>query len=348
LARRIAAGEFTLERPAERAKLRLAFETDVREGRLLLRVRGAGKAYGALRLFDDVSFELRAGQRLGITGPNGTGKSTLLKVIVGQVTADAGEVQQAAPLTIAYYAQESADLDPGRTVVQEIMHARPDLTEAAARNVLGRFRFRGDEVFKATTALSGGEQSRLRLVKLILSEAQLLILDEPTNHLDIDAREALEEALLDYPGAVLAVSHDRYFLDRIVGRVLLMRSGAHRVYEGNYTAYVAQRAAEEECARLRREAAAQAARPAERKRPAAGAPAAHKPRSRLDKLTLDELEAGIMRHEARLAELTERFGDPEVARDRAKLAELNAEMEALSTELAEMQGAWDRRADAAE
>ncbi|MBW7906922.1 MAG: ABC-F family ATP-binding cassette domain-containing protein [Phycisphaerae bacterium] len=348
LERRIAAGEFTLERPRERARLKLGFDADVREGRLLLRVRGVSKAYGELRLFDDVSFELRAGQRLGITGPNGTGKSTLLRIIVGEIMPDAGAVERAAPLTMGYGAQEAVDLDPARSVVQEIMHARPDLTEAAARNVLGRFRFRGDEVFKPTTVLSGGEQSRLRLVKLILGAPELLILDEPTNHLDIDAREALEGALLDYPGAVLTVSHDRYFLDRIVSRVLLMRSGAHKVYDGNYSASLAQRAADEERARLLREAAARTARPAEPRRPAAGAPAARKPRSRFDRLTLEELEAEIIRHEARVAELTERFGDPEVARDRAKLAGLSAEMEALRAELAEMQAAWNRRADAAE
>jgi len=353
LERRLAAGEFTLARPTEKARLKLEFDAEVREGRTLLRVRGVSKAFGARRLFEEVGLELTAGQRLGITGPNGTGKSTLLKIIVGQVAPDAGTFELATPLTLGYYAQEAADLDPGHSIIQELMLARPDLLEASARNVLGRFQFRGDDVFKRVGSLSGGEQSRLRLIKLILSMPQLLILDEPTNHLDIDAREALEDALLDYPGAILVVSHDRYFLDRIIEKLLVMRSGSHKLYNGNYTMFSEQCAAELERERRQREAAAEREAAAAREKRKGGATRAGEgaerpkaPRSRFDKLTLEQLEARIMEHEHRIAELTERFGDPSVARDRAKLAELDAEMSQLRSDLAEMESAWNRRVDA--
>jgi ATP-binding cassette subfamily F protein 3 len=253
-------------------------------------------------------------------------------------------VEFASPLTVGYYAQDASDLNPGHTVLQELIAARPDLLEASARNILGRFLFRGDDVFKPVAALSGGEQSRLRLVKLILSSPQLLILDEPTNHLDIDSREALEEALIDYPGAILAVSHDRYFLDRIVNRLLVMRAGSHRLYRGNYTHYAEQSAADQAKARADQEAAS---RTAQKPRAARAAPAPPRPpKSKFEKFTLDALEAGIIEREQKIADLTERFGDPAVARDRAKLSELNLEMEKLRAELAEMEMVWNRRAEA--
>ena len=164
------------------------------------------------RLFTDLSLTVPAGSRLGITGPNGTGKTTLLKIVLGQVRADAGEFDLDVKAGVGYYAQEATELDPNRTVVQEILTVRQEWLESHARSYAARFLFRGEDPFKRVSQLSGGEQSRVRLMKIILANPNLLILDEPTNHLDIASREVLEEALLEFPGTIIAVSHDRYFL----------------------------------------------------------------------------------------------------------------------------------------
>ena len=242
-------------------------------------------------------------------------------------------------VSVGYYAQEHVDLDPRRTVLAEVRHACPNLTELEARSLLGSYRFRGDDVFKQLGTLSGGEQSRVRLATLILGAPELLVLDEPTNHLDIPAREALEQALSNFTGTIIVVSHDRYFLDRIVDRLLVLRANEHRVFTGNYSYYIQQ---------IEQERAAEQTRAPGTQRRARSASARKKPkkqRSPYDHLSIEQIEELLAEREDHLGRLSARFGDPEVYKDAARLAELRAESDALQRELAEIETAWEERAE---
>jgi ATP-binding cassette subfamily F protein 3 len=335
LERQLADGKFVTERPAERAPIGIDFRPVDQPSGWVVDVQELGKAYGDKRLFSGLSLQVTSQQRLGITGPNGTGKSTLLKIMLGKVEADAGRVRLDPKASFGYFAQDSGQLVADTSVITDFRAARPELSEQAARDQLARFRFFGDDVFKPIEKLSGGERSRLRLLKLILEQPNVLVLDEPTNHLDIPAREALEAALEQFPGTIIAVSHDRYFLDRIIGRLLVIRPEGHRLVSGNYSAYLetleAERAARERKTRTRAKA-----------RPAASSTSA-KPRSPYARHKLEEIEEMIIAHETRLAEISEQFGDEDLYQDPDALGELQDELDAVQAELAELQAAWEER-----
>jgi ATP-binding cassette subfamily F protein 3 len=345
LAREMEAGELIVEKPRTPKTVRIQFTEPARgthAAQPIVRASDLAKQYGEKVLFRDLSVEVFGGQRLGITGPNGTGKTTLLRILLGQVAADAGTVWRSPTVRIGYFAQEPEELAADRTVVQEILALRGDFLERDARHYAARFLFTGDDVFKQVGQLSGGEQSRLRLMKLILTAPDVLVLDEPTNHLDIPSREALEAALAEFPGAVLVVSHDRYFLDRVVQKLLVLRPGAHRLHPGNYSSYIAQ--VEQE------EAARQAEQPARRSPARVGKAAgrAKQPRppaSPLARLPLEELERYIAEREERLAAVQQRFGDPAVYRERAALDRLRAEFDTLRAELDAAMAVWLDRAE---
>jgi len=296
--------------------------------------------YGEKQLFEGLTFSVQAGEAFGITGPNGTGKSTLLKILLGQVRQMAGSVKYDIRRSIGYYAQEPAALDPNRSVLDEILAARPDFTAQEARSLLGAYLFSSDDVFKPLGKLSGGEQSRVRLATLILQAPEVLVLDEPTNHLDIPSREALEEQLLEFEGTIIVVSHDRYFLDRIVDRLMVMRRESCRVFNGNYSDYID--CVERERAEAEREAAERAAAERRARQPER----ARKKRERgpYDHLSFEEVEAGIIERETLLAQLSERFGEPELYKDVAALNDLRARMEQAKTELAALNAEWEERA----
>jgi ATP-binding cassette subfamily F protein 3 len=349
LERRIEAGEFVMDKPTEREGLKIRFDASEKRGRTgreILGVEGITKRYGEKSLFADLSLAVRAGERLGITGPNGTGKTTLFRILLEQVKPDTGQVRVAQNIRIGYFAQEPEDLDPDRTVIQEIQTVRPDFLERDARHYAARFLFTDEDPFKRAGSLSGGEQSRLRFMKLILAAPDVLILDEPTNHLDIPSREALETALAEFPGTVLAVSHDRYFLDRIAEKLLVMRIGEQKLYAGNYSYYIEQ----VEAAKAERQAAEAAGggrgRGGRTVRRTARKPA-ETPRSPLHKLKLPELEAYIAEREERMAAFEARFGDPEVYKDAERITQLRAEFEAIRAELAEAEAVWLKRAEEA-
>ncbi|MCC7292858.1 MAG: ABC-F family ATP-binding cassette domain-containing protein [Phycisphaerales bacterium] len=368
LERRLAAGEFVTERPAHRQRVRLRFTETRAKGGEILRVEDLGKSYGEKRLFAGLNLQVAAGLRLGITGPNGTGKSTLLKILLEVVPQDEGTVRWDSKLAIGYYAQESAELDPSRTIMEEIRADQPHLSEQHVRNHLGAFLFTGEDVFKPLGKLSGGEQSRVRLIKLILSNPDVLVLDEPTNHLDIPSREALEEALADYPGTIIAVSHDRYFLDRIVERLLVMRPEGHRLFAGNYTTYIETLESEQaKAAQAAQEAedATPRATPSDKRRDGAAQRGGSKgepppsatreelrrddplarDRARYDSISIEAIEIKIYEHEQELTRLGERFSDPSVYRDAEKVEELQESIEAIKHELTVLQSAWDERAE---
>lgn len=347
LERQLAAGELVTSAPGRRRAARISFEKNEAGRGTILRCDELRMAYGEKELFAGLSFQVFHGDRLGITGPNGTGKTTLLKILLGQVAAQGGTFELDGAQTIGYYSQDHADLGPGRTVLEEISTVAPPLPEQQARSYLARFLFTGDAVFRAVAVLSGGEQSRLRLAKLILQKPDLLILDEPTNHLDIPSREALEEALAEFGGTILAVSHDRYFLDRVASRLLVMRSDGHRMYAGNYTYYVQEVEAQRDAESVRAERrGAGDSRRRERSEAKPRADADKPDTSAYDRYSVDELEALVVEKEIALAALHERYGDPAVLRDPEALAELVEEIDAAAAELAVVDAAWQERVDA--
>lgn len=345
LERRMKEGEFATEAPREQRNLKLKFGEARRHGHDVLAIEDLSKGFDGHALFADLNLSLRVGDHVGITGPNGTGKTTLLRIVLGDVAAETGTVHLDSKVRVGYFAQDAGRLNPDHTIVQELQDAA-QMTEGEARSYAARFQFRGEDPFKLIGQLSGGEQSRVRLMKLILEDPNLLILDEPTNHLDIPSREALEEALDAFPGTILTVSHDRYFLDRMVDRLLILRPDHHKVYNGNYSYYIDQ--VEQE--RAREQAAAEAAALAAKKARRSGAQREKKKpvsqqQKRLAKMPLEELEALIAQHEARIGELNERFGVAEVYKDAEAVAKLRDEFDTLKAELAEAEEAWLERAE---
>lgn len=210
-----------VERPEKDPKaIRMTFSSGLASGNDVLEVRDLSMGFGETELFSHLNFLIKRGDRTLIVGPNGCGKSTLIKLILGKLVPTGGVIEQGYHVEIGYYDQENQNLTPENTVLDELWNAYPTKTETEIRNTLGLFRFVGEDVFKTVSVLSGGERARLTLSKLILSKMNLLVLDEPTNHLDIDSREALEAALEQYTGTILVVSHDRYLIEKLATRIL--------------------------------------------------------------------------------------------------------------------------------
>ncbi len=234
-----------LDKPVTvRSDMHLRLEPKYESGNDVLYVENLSKSFGALTLFTSLGFHLRKGEHVAIIGDNGTGKTTILKMINDLLPPDAGEIRLGANVAVGYYDQEHHVLHMDKTLFEEISDDYPTLTNTEIRNTLAAFLFTGDDVFKQIKSLSGGERGRVSLAKLMLSEANFLILDEPTNHLDIMSKEILEDALNAYTGTVLYVSHDRYFVNRTASRILDLRDGALTGYLGNYDYYLEKRQAE--------------------------------------------------------------------------------------------------------
>ncbi|MCI8719031.1 MAG: ABC-F family ATP-binding cassette domain-containing protein [Lachnospiraceae bacterium] len=218
--------------------MRFCLEPKVLSGNDVLTVEGLSKAFGSRMLFENLDFQIKRGEKVAIIGNNGTGKTTILKIINCLIPPDSGEIFLGSKVNIGYYDQEHHVLDMDKTIFNEISDAYPNLTNTEIRNVLAAFLFTGEDVFKLIGDLSGGERGRVSLAKLMLSEANFIILDEPTNHLDIQSKEILEDALNDYTGTVLYVSHDRYFINRTATRILDLEGQTLTSYLGDYDYYL--------------------------------------------------------------------------------------------------------------
>ena len=228
-----------LEKPTEvRSEMHITLEPKITSGNDVLTVEHLAKSFGPLTLFTDLNFSIKRGERVALIGNNGTGKTTILKILNGLLDADNGSFTLGAKVQIGYYDQEHHVLHPEKTLFEEISDAYPDLDNTTIRSTLAAFLFTGDDVFKRIADLSGGERGRVSLAKLMLSEANFLILDEPTNHLDIVSKEILEQALNRYTGTVLYVSHDRYFINKTATRILDLTDGILVNYIGNYDYYL--------------------------------------------------------------------------------------------------------------
>jgi len=223
-------------------KMRLILTPKITTGMDVLYAEGLAKAYGETRLFEGVDIDIKRGEKVAIIGPNGVGKSTLFKILLQEVEQDKGIVRLGANVNIGYYDQEQQVLDESKTIFQEISDTYPTLSNGQIRNVLAAFVFKGDDIFKTISALSGGEKGRVSLAKIMLSEANLLLLDEPTNHLDMYSKEILEDALNSYEGTVIYISHDRYFIDRTAEKVLELTNSGIEIFLGNYSYYLEKKA----------------------------------------------------------------------------------------------------------
>ena len=222
----------------EKKASRINFETMVKSGYDVLHVEKLSKSYGDKKLFTNLSFDLKRGEKVALIGENGRGKTTFFKIIMDKIESDSGSKVLGANVNLGYYDQEQSNLNLDKTIIDEVWDEFPELTTTELRNYLGSFLFRGDDVFKEINKLSGGERCRINLLKLMLSKSNLLLLDEPTNHLDIPSREALEEAILTYDGTLIVISHDRYFLNKVINRILELEENGVNEYLGNYKYYV--------------------------------------------------------------------------------------------------------------
>lgn len=227
-----------LEKPQElRKKARFNFVLRHHSGNDVLKVQGLAKSFDDRKLFEGVDFDLYRGEKVALIGPNGVGKSTLFKIIMGYESQDQGGFKLGQEVDVSYFHQEQKSLNLENTIIDEVWDDNPHMTQTEVRNLLGAFLFEGEDVFKSIRSLSGGERARVAILKLILSRSNLLLLDEPTNHLDIDSKEVLEDALKEYEGTLLTISHDRYFLNTVVDRILVLKPDGVEEYLGNYEYY---------------------------------------------------------------------------------------------------------------
>jgi ATP-binding cassette, subfamily F, member 3 len=343
-----------LEKPAEQKTISFSFGKAERTSDLVLRCEGLGKSFGNLTLFENLTFDVLRGERIGITGPNGTGKSTLLRLALGQCEPSAGIVRLGRNLRIGYLDQHGGVLDPAMTVLEEAADANPAISSEQLRSRLGAFLFTGDDVFKPCADLSGGQRNRLMLCRLVLAEPDVLILDEPTNHLDIASREMFESALAQYDGTIVVVSHDRYLLDRIVDKLLVVGTdlvgnrclGRTEFIAGtpaySYYASLVRERGEAEQRQSTSKGAGSKRRPA--RAGAKGRPRTPEELKRFNKYSIKQIEEMITSLEQELEAIKQRFGDAEVYKNPELLAELQQTYDAKTAELDLLYRAYERRA----
>ena len=328
-----------LEKPQQvNDEMRLTLTPDIESGNDVLYIEGLSKSFGQHTLFTNIGMDIKRGERVALIGNNGTGKTTILKIINQLLPKDSGKIILGAQVHIGYYDQEHQVLHPDKTIFDELHDTYPDMTNTRIRNVLAAFLFTGDEVFKEIRDLSGGERGRVSLAKLMLSNANFLILDEPTNHLDITSKEILENALKNYTGTILYVSHDRYFINQTATRILDLHDGGITSYIGNYDYYIEQQLvstarAEEKAAVVREETENKKDWKRSKEEQA-------KERKRQN--DLKKTESRIEELENLISSLDEEMALPENATSAAKLSELAKQQAKANEELEQLYEIWEK------
>ena len=333
-----------LERPAElNNRMRIQLEPRMISGNDVLSVQHLSKSFPGQTLFSDISFEIKRGEKVALIGSNGTGKTTLLKILNGVLPADEGQFTLGAKVQIGYYDQEQHVLHPEKTIFEEISDSYPTLTETEIRNMLAAFLFTGDDVFKLISSLSGGEKGRVSLAKLMLSEANFIILDEPTNHLDIASKEILEEALNSYTGTVFYVSHDRYFINQTAERILDLTNRTLVNYIGNYDYYLEKK--DELTARYAGTAEdSSAENNVSENKLSWQQKKEEQAKKRRKETQLKKAEERIEQLETRDAEIDELMSSPEICTDYEKISALSIEKNQIAEELETLYESWEELA----
>jgi ATP-binding cassette subfamily F protein 3 len=332
---RLLKSDAMIEQVQATKQIHVKLHTDQRAGDRVLRVHELSKSFPGKQLWDNVKFEITRGERIGIIGPNGSGKTTLLRVLMGQADADVGDIKWGANLNIGYYDQRLDDFDPELTILQEVGRDRMHYKDRELRDVLATLLFRGDDVHKPMGLLSGGERARVALAELLLDRPNVLLLDEPTNHLDITSCEALEGALRGFEGTIVCVSHDRYFLDKIVSRLLVIDPPTLVDFAGGYRKWM-----------QRLSSAPASSPPVALKKPPRAKPQAAKevrdnPYKRpFGRLTVQELEKQIHESEQAIKDCQSQFGDPESFRDPLRARRLQEEYESLQQKLEQLEAEY--------
>ena len=336
-----------IDKPVEvQSQMRLSLEPRVGSGKDVLTVEVLAKSFPQQKLVSNLSFQIKRGERVALIGNNGTGKTTMLKILNGLLDADAGSFSLGAKVQIGYYDQEHHVLHAEKTIFEEISDTYPTLTETQIRNMLAAFLFTGDDVFKVISSLSGGERGRVSLAKLMLSEANFLILDEPTNHLDIASKEILEEALNSYTGTVLYVSHDRYFINQTATRILDLTNQSVVNYIGDYDYYLEKK---EELTEKYAPSAQEATEEAKEETPSEGKltwqqQKEEQARKRKQENELKKVEKRIEELETRDKEIDDTLVLPDVCTNVGRCAELSREKDKIQAELEELYEKWEELA----
>jgi len=344
-----------LDKPTEQKTINFSFGKKDYSSDLVLRCDGLSKSFGDLTLFENLTFDVLRGERFGITGPNGTGKSTFLRLALGELEPSAGSIRIGRSLRIGYLDQHGDVLEPSRSVLDEAQSVNPELTSEKVRNRLGAFLFTGDDVFKLCGDLSGGQRNRLMLCKLVLAEPDVLIMDEPTNHLDIASRETLEAALADYAGTMIVVSHDRYFLDRVIEKLIVVGMDELGQRCLGKTEFVNVKPVYSYYASLLRERTEaqqdkqDSVTTKGRKRRSAGDRGKKRSKTpeglkRFNKYSIEKIEEMITELEHELVDLRERFGDAAIYKNPEQLAKLQQKFEDKTAELDLLYRAYEHRA----
>ena len=322
-------------------KMRLTLEIEKESGKDVLDFSHVTKSYDNHNIFTDLSFEVHKGDRIAILGDNGTGKTTILKCINGLTDFESGEIRFGANVTVGYYDQEQQGLTESNTVFSELHDAYPFLTETKVRNTLAAFMFTEDDVFKRISDLSGGERGRVSLAKLMLSKSNLLILDEPTNHLDMDSKQMLEEALNEYDGTLLYVSHDRYFVNKTANIILELSNGGFTKYLGNYDDYIAKK----EQLGLNTTSSVGVSNSGASEVTAAKLDFKEQKRIEAEKRKLQnkisKIEEEIEKLESEKAKIDEEFIKPENMTNSAKLNEITAKQKEIDSKLEDLYQQWE-------
>lgn len=336
-----------LEKPAaDNASMNFSLEPNITSGNDVLTIRGLKKAFDTNLLFENVDIDIKRGERIAVIGSNGTGKTTLLKIINNMVAADSGELRLGSKVHIGYYDQEHQVLHMEKNVFEEVQDAYPNMTNTQVRNILAAFLFTGDDVFKQISELSGGERGRVSLAKLMLSEANFLILDEPTNHLDITSKEILEDALNRYTGTILYVSHDRYFINKTATRILELTGQTFLNYIGNYDYFLEKKELMNQLYLSSSNASQDVAKEAVSETKLDWkSQKEEQARLRKRQNDLKKAEDEIHKLETRDSEIDELLSREEIYTDVARLLELNQEKDAIAGQLVSLYEVWEELAE---
>lgn len=327
--------------PKHKSKVRIKFDSARPSGKEVLILKDLAVGYPDKTMLKDISFQINKGDRVAIIGQNGIGKSTLLKTVMKQLPVKSGAIKYGASLDIGYYDQELQGLDYSKTVIDTIWDRHKDMNEKDIRSILASFLFTAKDIDKQVSQLSGGQRARLTLTVLSMEHNNFLLMDEPTNHLDLDAKEVLEKALADYDGTLLFVSHDRYFINELANKIVVAKEGQAKIYEGNYTYYLSEKAKEEAA---QEETAAQEA-------PVVKAVSENKlsyqeqKKRDSEKRKLErqvaQAEKDLEELEAKEQEIQEAMADPAIAADFSKLGPLQEDLTAVQEKISQVSQAWE-------